>query len=202
MRVVFVLLLAAVSWGAGWILGSLNPAPKAVLAPVQNLLSSADLAKGVEIVDDLAEQASTTLNDAVVSNVAPDEAPEEGVDEDAEEAPEEVADAAPTVAPEAEEGSIAQYRAWISDARAQHPYPQSEARMFDVMMCESGGNPSIVNPAGPYTGLFQYATGTWNGDWNTYRDQGMTNARAQIFATALAWNLNMQSHWGCFGSTG
>ncbi|MEM1150663.1 MAG: hypothetical protein AAGI03_08910, partial [Pseudomonadota bacterium] len=94
--------------------------------------------------------------------------------------------------------SLDQYRAWISEARVAHPYPESEQRMYDVMMCESGGRADIVNPAGPYTGLFQYVDGTWNGDWNTYRDQGITSARAQIFATALAWNRNMQNHWGCY----
>lgn len=105
----------------------------------------------------------------------------------------------PRATPSAE--TLNQYRAWISWARLQHPYPESEARMYAVMMCESGGRPLIVNPAGPYTGLFQYSNGTWNGAWNTYRDRGLRNPEAQILATALAWNLDMQSHWGCYKKT-
>ena len=73
--------------------------------------------------------------------------------------------------------------------------------MYAVMMCESTGRLAIVNPAGPYTGLFQYVAGTWNDTWNTYRSAGMLDPKAQIFATALAWSLNMQNHWGCYGKT-
>ena len=97
--------------------------------------------------------------------------------------------------------TLSQYRAWIVWARRQHPYEESEARMYAVMMCESGGRPLIVNSAGPYTGLFQYSNATWNGAWNTYRDRGVKSPEAQIMATALAWSLNMQSHWGCYRKT-
>lgn len=97
--------------------------------------------------------------------------------------------------------TLSQYRAWIAWARRQHPYEESEARMYAVMMCESAGRPLIANPAGPYTGLFQYSNATWNGAWNTYRDRGVKNTEAQIMATALAWSLNMQSHWGCYRKT-
>lgn len=96
---------------------------------------------------------------------------------------------------------LAQYRAWIAWARLKHPYPESEARMYAVMMCESGGRPAIVNPAGPYSGLFQYSNDTWKGAWNTYRDRAVKDAEAQIMATALAWSLKMQSHWGCYKKT-
>jgi OOP family OmpA-OmpF porin len=98
------------------------------------------------------------------------------------------------------EETLAQYRAWIAEARAKHAYSDSEDRMLKVMMCESGGNASIVNPAGPYTGLFQYRTDTWNGAWNTYRAEGIKDAHAQIFATALAWQRGMQRHWGCYSN--
>ena len=94
--------------------------------------------------------------------------------------------------------SLEQYRTWIREARAKHPYPESEDKMYAVMMCESGGQADIVNPAGPYSGLFQYVDGTWKGDWNLYRDRDIFDAEAQILATALAWNQNMQSHWGCY----
>ena len=113
----------------------------------------------------------------------------------------------PLPAPPADPGAtpgadtLSQYRAWIAWARRQHPYEESDARMYAVMMCESGGRPLIVNSAGPYTGLFQYSNATWNGAWNTYRDRGVKSPEAQIMATALAWSLNMQSHWGCYRKT-
>lgn len=101
----------------------------------------------------------------------------------------------------ADAARLQQYRDWIGEARRKHPYDESEARMYAVMMCESGGRPAVVNKAGPYTGLFQYANGTWNDKWNAYRDDGILDPRAQIFATALAWQLNMQNHWGCYRKT-
>lgn len=104
----------------------------------------------------------------------------------------------PVASNELTSGSLAQYKAWIAEARAKHPYADSEQRMYDVMMCESGGNAKIVNRAGPYSGLFQYATGTWNGGWNEYRSENVLDARAQIFATALAWQKKMQRQWGCY----
>lgn len=97
-----------------------------------------------------------------------------------------------------DEETLAQYRVWIAQARAKHRYPDSEQRMLKVMMCESGGRAAIVNPVGPYSGLFQYSNGTWHGAWNDYRGEGILDAKAQIFATALAWEKGMQRHWGCY----
>lgn len=97
-----------------------------------------------------------------------------------------------------DEQTLGQYRAWISEARARHPYADSEERMYAVMLCESRGQAAIVNPAGPYSGLFQYSRATWSGEWNTYRDQDILDPRAQIFATALAWSNGMQRQWGCY----
>ena len=101
----------------------------------------------------------------------------------------------------ATEATLKQYRAWIAEARAKHPYADSEARMNAVMMCESGGRAGVVNPVGPYSGLFQYAVPTWKDKWNTYAGGGILDAKSQIFATALAWSLKMQSHWGCYKKT-
>ena len=97
-----------------------------------------------------------------------------------------------------DEQTFDQYRAWIGEARASHPYPESEERMYAVMMCESGGDAAVVNSAGPNSGLFQYNAATWSGDWNTYRNEAILDPRAQIFATALAWSNGMQSQWGCY----
>lgn len=120
-------------------------------------------------------------------------------------APETIPAASPAPAAEsrapADAATLALYRKWIGEARARHPYPESEARMYAVMMCESSGRAAIINPAGPYTGLFQFAAPTWNDAWNTYRAEGMLDAKAQIFATALAWSLKMQNRWGCYKKT-
>lgn len=101
----------------------------------------------------------------------------------------------------ATEATLKLYREWISQARAKHPYADSEARMYAVMMCESGGRAGVVNPVGPYTGLFQYSVPTWKDKWNTYAGGGILDAKSQIFATALAWSLKMQGHWGCYKKT-
>lgn len=91
-----------------------------------------------------------------------------------------------------------QYRAWMQEARTKHPYPESVDAMWSVMICESSGNPEIVG-SGIYHGLFQYSQQTWQGDWNIYRDSSIFDARAQIFATAKAWQEGNQHWWGCYG---
>ena len=184
MRWVVIILIIAVAGGLGWFVASQTPAQKFLLLPVQNWLSG-------ETPDDTIVSEETEPAEMIPEAETPPPSEPEAP-------PVEEPDSTPPPVELEGDAALAQYRVWISEARALHPYPDSETRMFDVMMCESGGKPSIVNPAGPYTGLFQYATDTWNGDWNTYRDNQITDARSQIFATALAWNLSMQSHWGCY----
>jgi hypothetical protein len=89
-----------------------------------------------------------------------------------------------------------QYRAWMAEARALHPYPEPLEAMWALMICESTGNPGLVT--GDYHGLFQYTSATWAGDWNPYRDQPILDPRAQIFATAKAWHDGYQHWWGCY----
>lgn len=107
--------------------------------------------------------------------------------------------AKPSAAPDA--ATLKQYRVWIDEARGKYSYNESADRMYAVMMCESGGRAAVVNPVGPYKGLFQYSPLTWNGPWNTYREAGILDAKAQIFATALAWSRKMQQQWGCYKKT-
>ncbi len=104
----------------------------------------------------------------------------------------------PTQTPSQPLSSLDQYRAWMEEARAKHPYPEPVDAMWSVMICESSGNPDIVG-SGTYHGLFQYSQQTWLGDWNMYRDSSIFDARAQIFATAKAWNEGHQHWWGCYG---
>jgi hypothetical protein len=130
-----IILIIAVAGGLGWFVASQTPAQKFLFLPVQNWLFG-DKPDDV-IVSEEIEPAEVVPEEETPPPSEP-EAP-------AVETPD------PTP-PEAElegDAALAQYRVWISEARALHPYPDSETRMFDVMMCESGGNPSIVNPAGP-----------------------------------------------------
>jgi hypothetical protein len=89
-----------------------------------------------------------------------------------------------------------QYRTWIEQARAQYPYSETVEQMWELMLCESSGDPNLV--AGQYHGLFQYTNETWQGDWNPHRDRPILDPRAQIFATAKAWQDGYQSWWGCY----
>jgi hypothetical protein len=88
-----------------------------------------------------------------------------------------------------------QYRRWMEEARATHPYSETVDLMWQVMICESSGNPAAVGPGG-LQGLFQYQPDTWARDWNPYRSEAITDPRAQIFATAKAWSDGNQSWWG------
>ena len=96
---------------------------------------------------------------------------------------------------------MAQYRAWMVDAKRIYPYPQSVDKMWRVMMCESSGMPGAVGGGGAWLGLFQYAPTTWRGYWNPYRNASIWDARSQIYATAKAWCIGMQSHWSCYYKT-
>jgi hypothetical protein len=114
--------------------------------------------------------------------------------------------AEPKAEPTAEKRSggtstLEQYRQWMEEARAMYPYKQGLDKMWSVMMCESGGNARASGGGGRWLGLFQYAPGTWGGSWNPYRRESIWDAKSQIFATAKAWSIGMQSHWSCYYKT-
>jgi hypothetical protein len=170
MRLLIVLVIGAV---LGWVGGSLYPAPSALLAWITSTAveQPADEAPSPDLsLSSTAEASETPAPPAPTSRRGP-----------------------------VDEQTLAQYRAWIHEGRQAHPYADSEERMYAVMMCESRGQAAIVSPAG-HSGLFQYSRATWNGAWNTYRNQGILDARAQIFATSLAWQRNMQRQWGCYSN--
>jgi hypothetical protein len=106
--------------------------------------------------------------------------------------------ASPSTATAASKATLDQYRAWMADAKALYPYPQSLDKMWRVMMCESSGNARASGGGGRWLGLFQYAPGTWKGKWNPYRGNSIWDAKSQIYATAKAWSIGMQSHWSCY----
>jgi hypothetical protein len=93
---------------------------------------------------------------------------------------------------------MAQYRAWMEDARRMYPYPQTGDKMWRVMMCESSANPNASGGGGAWLGLFQYAPTTWRGSWNPYRKNSIWDAKSQIYASAKAWSIGMQRHWSCY----
>jgi uncharacterized protein YgiM (DUF1202 family) len=97
--------------------------------------------------------------------------------------------------------TLEQYRVWMEEARRTHPYPQSLDKMWAVMWCESKGQANAAGDGGTSLGIFQYKRGTWGGSWNPYRNQSIWDPRAQIFATAKAWSIGMQSHWTCYYKT-
>jgi len=94
------------------------------------------------------------------------------------------------------EPPLDQYRAWMQEARATHPYSEPIERMWQVMLCESSGQAEQV--AESFYGLFQYQQATWAGDWNPYRAEPILDPHAQIFATAKAWQEGNQHWWGCY----
>ena len=105
---------------------------------------------------------------------------------------------APPTTPPAPDAPLEQFRAWMREARAAHPYSEPIEVMWEVMLCESSGQADQVN--GSYYGLFQYEPTTWAGDWNPYRASPILDPRAQIFATAKAWQDGNQHWWGCYRS--
>ena len=91
-------------------------------------------------------------------------------------------------------GSAGSWRPEIR--RAAEKYGVSAAGLYRLMMLESGGKARAVG-AGRYYGLFQYALGTWKGDWNPCGGRNVFNGAAQIEATAYAVKKGMgRSMWG------
>jgi len=176
MRLLIVLIIGGF---LGWIAGSLYPAPQAWLTKV-NLPGIQERLNTAQQTAPQPPPAATMPASTPVSLPTPSTT------------------TAPAHSGPVDAQTLAQYRAWIHDARQLHPYADSEDRMYAVMMCESRGQATLVNRAGPYTGLFQYGTATWNGAWNSYRTQSVLDPHAQILATALAWQNHMQEQWGCY----
>jgi hypothetical protein len=105
---------------------------------------------------------------------------------------------AASTASAASQSTLQQYKAWMADAKALYPYPQTLDKMYRVMMCESTGNANASGGGGAWLGLFQYAPRTWRDTWNPYRNSSIWDAKAQIYATAKAWSIGMQRHWSCY----
>lgn len=80
--------------------------------------------------------------------------------------------------------------------RTARKYGVNADGLYRLMMMESGGKVRAVG-AGRYYGLFQYALGTWKGDWNPWRGESVFDGSAQIEASAYAIKKGMgRSLWG------
>lgn len=58
--------------------------------------------------------------------------------------------------------------------------------------CESGGDPTAVNPAGPYYGLYQFSQGTWE----SLGGSGLPSDASAAEQTERAQALQARSGWG------
>jgi len=75
----------------------------------------------------------------------------------------------------------------------------SPTDLFNVMNCESGGNPYSGSY---YKGLFQYAPSTWSGASAAYpggkfKGAAITDGNAQIWVTAWKASVSGWGAWGC-----
>lgn len=77
-------------------------------------------------------------------------------------------------------------------------YDMDPAPFLSVADCESHGDPEAYNPAGPYTGIFQYLESTWLSSSATYDHAGapVTDGYAQIHVTVQKVKAEGWGAWG------
>lgn len=85
------------------------------------------------------------------------------------------------------------YEAAIYDACAR--YGCDGARLVRVMNCESGGDPSAVNPVTGDSGLFQFNPNTYYANGGT----DLWNPWEQIEVAARMWANGQGGEWVCTG---
>ncbi len=76
---------------------------------------------------------------------------------------------------------------------AAEMYGQDPDALYQVMMCESKGNPYADN--GVNKGLFQFHPGTFAG--TPYGDASIFDGPSQIYAAAWMWSQGRKGEWGC-----
>ena len=79
----------------------------------------------------------------------------------------------------------------VINAAATH-FHLSASSLRHMMMLESSGSTHCVT--GPFKGLYQYCSSTWNAAWNPFRKYGIFNGGAQIWATATAIHRGWGPH--------
>ncbi len=88
---------------------------------------------------------------------------------------------------------------WDIIVAAAAKYGVDPNRMYQVMICESGGNPNRVSYNGMYHGLFQYLPSTWHGASAAagWAGANIYDPTAQIYVTAWKVSVSGWSGWGC-----
>jgi hypothetical protein len=81
----------------------------------------------------------------------------------------------------------------IQEAAASYGQPADD--MLRVARCESGLNPSAVDPAGLYYGLFQFVPGTFSG--TPYGQYDIFDAWANANAAGWMWSEGRRNEWVC-----
>jgi hypothetical protein len=72
-----------------------------------------------------------------------------------------------------------------------HFGPNTDAALR-VMACESGGSPNAVNPTSGASGLFQFMSHWWRGQWDPFDPAENIARAAALSAGGTDW-----SHWSC-----
>jgi hypothetical protein len=75
----------------------------------------------------------------------------------------------------------------------------SEATLASIASCESGGDPSAVDPSGTYRGKYQFDTGTWASVGGS-GDPAAAPEREQDYRAALLYSRAGSSPWPVCGS--
>jgi uncharacterized protein YabE (DUF348 family) len=85
---------------------------------------------------------------------------------------------------------------WDTIVAASQKYGVDPNKMYNVMICESGGDPTRVSSAG-YVGLFQWDTSfsSWSAKAG-FAGASRTDGTAQIYTTAYRASLNGWAAWG------
>jgi hypothetical protein len=76
-------------------------------------------------------------------------------------------------------------------------YGCNPAELIHVMYCESGGRANAINPAGPYIGLFQFLTSTFNANARYIPQANIYDPYHQIDVTAKMFANGQRGQWGC-----
>lgn len=74
-------------------------------------------------------------------------------------------------------------------------FGQPRAAMLRVARCESNLDPTAVNRAGPYYGLFQFLKSTFAS--TPFADEDILDPKANALAAAWMWKQGRRNEWAC-----